>query len=110
MDIDEKVSYFSNTLFNVINTLIPHGTIACGHKDPPWTNNEIKKLMVEKNKGYNCYCHFNRNTFFFEKFKVLQNQLNMSIEDSSKFTTLNVNYYPISALVRNNIAHYQKRF
>ena len=51
MDIDEKVSYFSNTLFKVINTLIPHGTIACGHKDPPWTNNEIKKLMVEKNKG-----------------------------------------------------------
>ena len=45
-------------------------------------------LIVEQIKEYKLYYHFNRNTF--NKFKVVQNQLNMLMEDSiSRDTTLN---------------------
>ena len=41
----------------------------------------LKKLINEKNSAYKSYCRFNRDVFLFEKFKVLENQLNMSIEN-----------------------------
>ena len=37
--------------------------------------------MVEKNKAYKSCCRFNRYASLSEKRKVLQNQLNISIED-----------------------------
>ena len=54
------------------------------YRDPPWMNNEIKKLINEKNLAYKSYCRFNRDVFLFEKFKFLQNQLNVSIENSKQ--------------------------
>ena len=53
-------------------------------RDPPWINNEIKKLINEKNLAYKSYCRFNRDVFLFEKFKFLQNQLIVSIENSKQ--------------------------
>ena len=48
-------------------------------KDLPWINNKFKKLINDKNSAYKSYCHFNRYALLFEKFKVLQSQLNMPI-------------------------------
>ena len=47
-------------------------------------NSEIKNLINEKNLAYKSYCRFNRDVFLFEKFKFLQNQLNVSIENSKQ--------------------------
>ena len=47
-------------------------------------NSEIKNLINEKNLAYKSYCPFNRDVFLFEKFKFLQNQLNVSIENSKQ--------------------------
>ena len=47
-------------------------------------NNEIKKLINEKNLAYKSYCRFNRAVFLFEKFEFLQNQSNVSIENSKQ--------------------------
>ena len=58
--------------------------IVCDDRDPPWINNEIKKLINEKNSAYKLCCCFNRDVFIFEKSKVLQNQLNASIEYSKQ--------------------------
>ena len=44
-------------------------------------NGEIKNLINEKNLAYKSHCRFNRDVFLFEKFKLLQNQLNVSIEN-----------------------------
>ena len=43
-------------------------------------NNEINN----KNLAYKSYCRFHRDLFLFEKFKFLQNQLNLSNENSKQ--------------------------
>ena len=72
----------SRTLLNIIHNFISHERIVCGDIDPPWINNENKKLIREKNLAYKPYCRFYRDVFLFEKFKFLKNQLNVSIENS----------------------------
>ena len=74
---DEKVYFFTKTLVNIIQNIIPQETIICDNRDLPWINKEIKKLMVEKNLAFKSYCCSNKNMFLFEKFKALQNQLNI---------------------------------
>ena len=81
---DKKVCYFTETLLNIIHNFILHERIVCDDRDPPWMNNEIKKLISDKNLAYKSYCRFNRDVFLFEKFKFLQNQLNVSIENSNQ--------------------------
>ena len=55
-----------------------------GDRDPPWINSEIKNLIIEKNLAYKSYSRINRDVLLFEKFKFLQNQLNVSIENSKQ--------------------------
>ena len=78
VSVDENVCYFTKTLLNIIRNFIPHEGIVCDSRDPPWINNEIKKLINEKNSACKSCCRFNRDFFLFEKFKVLQNQLDVS--------------------------------
>ena len=92
VSVDEKVCYFTKTLLNIIHNFVSLERIICDGKDPPRINNEIKKLINEKNSASKLYCSFNRDLFLFEKIKVLQNQFNMSIENSmqryySKFSS-----------------------
>ena len=49
VNVDEKVYLFTKTLINIIEIFIPHETIICDDRDPPWINKEIKNLMLEKN-------------------------------------------------------------
>ena len=81
---DKKVCCFTKTLINVIHNFILHERIVCDNRDLRWINSEIKKLINEKNLVYKSYCRFNRDVFLFEKFKFLQNQLNVSIENSKQ--------------------------
>ena len=70
VNVDEKVYFFTKTLLNIIQNFIPHETTICDDRDPPWINNEIKKLMTEKNVAFKSYCCSNRNMFLLEKFKA----------------------------------------
>ena len=89
VSIDKRVCYFTETLLNVIYNFIPHERIVCDNRDSPWMNGEIKKIINEKNLADTSYCCFNRDVFLFQKFKFLQNQLNVLIWNLSKRTTLN---------------------
>ena len=40
----------------------------------------LKKLINEKNSAYKSYCCFYRDVLLFKKFKVVQNQANVSID------------------------------
>ena len=71
-------------LFNKIQNFIPHKTIICDDRDPPWINKEIKKLMAEKILAFKPNCFSNKNMFLFEKFKALRNQLNLLIKESKE--------------------------
>ena len=84
VNVDEKVYCFIKTLLNIIQNFIPHETIICDDRYPPWINKEIKKLMLEKNLAFKSYCCSNKSMFLFEKFKALQYQLNISIEESKE--------------------------
>ena len=84
VNVDEKVYFFTKMLLNIIQNFIPHATIICGDRYPPWINKEIKKLMIEKNLAFKLYCCSNRNMFRFKKFKALQYQLYISIEESKE--------------------------
>ena len=48
VNVDEKVYFFTKTLFNIIKNFIPHETITCDDRDPPWINKEIKKLVLKR--------------------------------------------------------------
>ena len=83
VNVDEKVYFFTKTLLNIIQNFIPPGTIICDDREP-WINKEIKKLMVEKNVVFKPYCCSNKSMFLLEKYKALQYQLNISIEESKE--------------------------
>ena len=89
VNVDEKVYFFTKTLLNIIQNFIPHETIICDDRDPPWINKEIKKLTVEKKLVFKSYYCSNQKMFLLEKFKVLQYQLNIFIKESKeKYDTL----------------------
>ena len=87
VNVDEKVYFFTKMLLNIIQNFIPHETVICDDRNLPWINKEIKKLMLEKNLAFKSYCYSNKSMFLFEKFKALQYQLNISMEESKE------NYY-----------------
>ena len=44
LNIDEQVTVFNRT---ILNNFIPHETIVCVDKGPPWFNIRIKNLIQE---------------------------------------------------------------
>ena len=44
----------------------------------------MKKLMAENKVAFKSYCCSNKSMFLLEKFKALQYQLNISIEESKE--------------------------
>ena len=78
------VSLFNKTIKNILSNYIPHKTITCDNKDPPWFNKNIKQLIQEKNNTCKSYILIDKNPQIFEKVKSLQNQLKCSIKCSKK--------------------------
>ena len=60
---------------------IPHETIICDDRDPPWINNRIKQLIYERNSLYKVY-RISNDTQIFEKLTVLQKKLHLAIAES----------------------------
>ena len=48
---NDKVNLFNKTIKNImLNYHIPHKTITCDDKDPPWINKDIKIYVMTKNR------------------------------------------------------------
>ena len=47
-NVHEQVGLFNKTLLNIFPNFIPNKIILCDDKDPPWMNDEIKKLIKRK--------------------------------------------------------------
>ena len=69
-DVNEKVNLFNKTIKNIILNDVPHETITCDDRDPPWINKDIKELIHEKNQAYKSYHQNKTNTFSLYKFKL----------------------------------------
>ena len=82
--VNEKVDIFNRTILNILSDFIPHETIACNYKDPPWFNNRIKTLIQEKNATYKIFRHNKDNPDLIYRLKCLQERLSTSIESSKE--------------------------
>ena len=82
--INEMVYLFNNIIKNILSNYIPHKTITCDDRDPPWINNKIKQLIQEINNTYRIYISCNKNPQIFEKVKYLQNQLKLLTESNKE--------------------------
>ena len=47
MNVNGMVHLFNRTIKKILNNFIPHETITCGDRDPPWINSSIR-LLIEK--------------------------------------------------------------
>ena len=78
---------FTQTFQNIMSNYIPHETITCDDRKPPWIDEKIKKLVPHKNCAFNSYSRDKNNTDLFKKFQSPQAHLKTSIEESKQ------NYY-----------------
>ena len=81
LNINEMVSVFNTTIKNIMANFIPHETIICDDRDPPWINNRIKQLIYERNSLYKVY-RISNDPQIFEKLTFLQKKLHLAMEES----------------------------
>ena len=75
-NVNEKLSIFNKSVLNVLSNFIPHETILCDDKDPPWFNSRIKSFLHGKNKIFKNYRKNKTNLQLLNKLNFAQEQLN----------------------------------
>ena len=55
------MNVFNETNVNILRNFIPHETVLCDNRDPPWFYNKIKSLMREKNITFKRFRSDRRN-------------------------------------------------
>ena len=84
LSINEIVFLFNKTIKDIFSNFIPHETITCDDRDPPWINKNIKQLIHEKSNTYRSYILNDKNPQIFHKVKYLQKQLKNLTEHSQE--------------------------
>ena len=70
--IKNMVYFFNKTTKNILSNYIPHETITCDDRGPPWINSKTKPLVQDINNKYRSYILSNKNPKIFTKVKYLQ--------------------------------------
>ena len=83
-NVNQKVDIFNRTILNILSNFIPHETIVCNEKDPPWFNDRIKTLIKEKNATYKIFHQNKDNPDLIYCLKFLQERLSTTIEFSKE--------------------------
>ena len=78
------MNIFNETILNTLRNFIPHETVLCDDRDPPWFNNKIKSLIHEKNITFKRLRSDRRNSCLRRQLNCLQDRLNDSIEASKQ--------------------------
>ena len=61
LDVNQKVHLFNQNTKSTLCNLIPHETVTCDDRDPPWINSKIKGLIQDKNIAKKCYFQNNKD-------------------------------------------------
>ena len=69
---------------NILSNFIPHETIICDDRDPPWFNKKIKSLIYEKNTAFKKFRCNRNNSFIKRQLNILQDRIITSIEASKQ--------------------------
>ena len=72
ISIKKQVELFTQTLQNILSNYIPHKTITCDDRKPPWIDEKIKKLVLHKNCAFNLYSRDKNNTHLCKTFQSPQ--------------------------------------
>ena len=78
------VFLLNKTIKNILSNYIPYETATSDDRDPPWSNNNIKQLIQEKNETYRRYISNDKNPRTFHKLKYLRNQRKNLVEYSQE--------------------------
>ena len=103
-NVNEKVCISNKSILNVLSNFIPHETILCDDKDPPWFNSRIKSLLQDKNKIFKNYRKKKTNLQLLNKLNFLPERLNDLITISKN------NYYERMANKLNNLQRNSKAY
>ena len=103
-NVNEKVCIFDKSVLNVLSNLIPHETILCNDKAPPWFNSRIKSLLQAKNKVFKNYRKNKTNIQLLNKLNFFQKRLNRLITRSKN------NYYERMAIKLNKLERNSKPY
>ena len=84
MNVNDMVHLFNRTIKNILRNFIPHETIICDDRDPPWIKSSLRRLIQDKNEAYKRFKRSKNNNWYFENFQSLQNLLRVSTEASKE--------------------------
>ena len=73
---------FNKTIKNIMSNHIPHETIICDDRDPPWINKDIKQLILDKNHAYKSYIRNDKSLQFFNQLQFLQTNSRSLVKES----------------------------
>ena len=46
LDVNKRFSVFNETIMNIFENFVPHETITCNDRYPPWTNKQIAEKIA----------------------------------------------------------------
>ena len=78
------MNIFNETILNILRNFIPHETVLCDDRDPPWFNNKIKSLIHETNITFKRFRSDRRNSCLRRQLNCPQDRLNDLIEASKQ--------------------------
>ena len=81
-NFNEKLDTFTETNLNILSNFIPHETLTCDDRHPPWFNDKSKSLIYEKNATVKKFCCDRNNSFIKRQLNILQDRLITSTEAS----------------------------
>ena len=95
-NVHELVHFFNKTTLNIFHNYIPNKTILCNDKDPPWFNNEIRKILTKKNEIFKQYIANGKSQTDYERLQLISNSVKETLRSSKeKF------YYKLSTKLAN---------
>ena len=83
-NVNENVDTFNKTILNILSNFIPHETITCDDRDPPWFNKKIKSLIYEKNTAFKKFRCNRNNSFIKRQLNILQDRIITAIQASKQ--------------------------
>ena len=100
INVHEQVHFFNKAILNSFHNHIPHKTIICNDKDPPWFNNQIRQLLNKKKEIFEQYLTIGKSQTDYEWLQVISNSLVETIRSSKeKF------YYQLSTKLTDPLRH-----
>ena len=81
--MNQKVHLFNQTIKNILCNFIPHETVTCDDRDPPWITSKIKGPIQKKHFAKK-YFQNNEDIHLFRRFQNIEKLLTATIEKSKE--------------------------